>query len=671
MRSFFSISELTGPIHRRRCVHNVKNTANVMEIEEEEEIQTGWTLQNEPKVSAVETVRARCVQAQENPAEFFDQFIELVEELQGRSTVFRLLQGKGLLTPAWQARGMVPRLRDFAEATQLSMEDANWKFRVLDHKPARDIVSSILDALCTSIEESIALFDLTKGAPWEIHVMILAFFDVVELRRLRALFSFVGYEERVAQELEHRRTKTLRQFRTSVIVLEYINGILWDLASARKKQESLPRRIDELSAEVEFWIGTPSTRGKELNAQLNALRKELRDLETKENQLIDRLRVVLNGNPALDQTAFVHDAFRGQRFQAPAELPIHNSTTPLLLAMALDLGDVALQLLKNGADINFPAPIIIDDYAFDEIPPLTLSVMVFFFHRRRRAPAEHLYLRLLQGEDALWDAPDIDARTKGRFQKVNTIGAFEQFVEGYTALHLAIVSEVHEPIEQLIQAGADVNLALPNGYTPLSLAAEQEGAFGVRVIIALTKAKADPNNRIADPNGEKPRAHPLMVALRAPTLQDIPEIDLDILEQLIQIPGMDLSIILPASGNIITILTWEMSRSPIDTPYQDELYNIVQRLANRGDVNVDVPGNFPFEKTPLRIAIANQHAALAVLFLDAGANVLALDERGKIPLDIVDDIVEDSQFIAFEFLELQTKLREMTKTARIKTQKGT
>ncbi len=639
------------------------------EEEEEKPPSTGWTLQNEANIPVVELVRRRCAQAKDNPGEFFDFYLGLVEELRGKTEVLYLLRTAHLLTMEWRVHERVPRLQDIAKATGVPMERADWKFRVVEHPPARTWINGILDVLCAEVEQSVQFFTpTTESLPPELRSTILSFFDVSALRRNRVLFSLVNYAQVVEAELVHRRTRTLQQFRTSELVLQHINRILWDLANTRKEKQSIPFHIEQISRTIDLVMAQPPSQEEQLRGRLAALRAQKTKWENmlqEEPQLTDRLRIVLYGNPMLDEIASVHDAY-GKMFSDPVELLVNVETTPLLLAMALNLGDVAIQLLENGADINFSAPVIVEEYAFDEVSVLALSVVVFFLQRQRAPPADHLYLRLLQGEDALWTAPDVDMRTAGRFRKVIGPGHMEDLGEGYTALHLAMLFKVVEVVRHLIAAGADVNLALTNGYTPLSMAAEQGGEFGLRMIVELTKAHADPNNRIADPEGARPRAHPLMVVLLDPG--DIQSIDLNVLEALIAFPKMDLSFVLPDEGNILTILTEKLRAA--DAVMRGSLIRIITRLVDRG-VDVNVPHTIPMLGTPLHSALSALEPELALRFLEAGADALALDAFHLTPLDRVKAMIEDREFMEIEFFELQAKLEDLTRAAGVTQQHHT
>ena len=203
--------------------------------------------------------------------------------------------------------------------------------------------------------------------------------------------------------------------------------------------------------------------------------------------------------------------------------------------------------------------------------------------------------------------------------------------DGTTALHWAIQHDDQEVARALIAAGAAVDAANRYGVTPLALAATNGSAPMVEVLLA---AGAAPDAPI--PGGDTP----LMLAARTGRADVVGLLlaagaDVDATEQW---RGQTALMWAAAEGHaeVITALAaagaWVETRSwsdvsPLMFAVREGQAGAVQALLAAG-ADVNAPGDG--DTSPLGLAIINAHYALAEMLLNAGADPNADDPRGSL-----------------------------------------
>ncbi len=257
---------------------------------------------------------------------------------------------------------------------------------------------------------------------------------------------------------------------------------------------------------------------------------------------------------------------------------------------------------------------------------------------------------ILPSAAAAADAPLLDAARSGDAARVGALldqGADVQAAapDGTTALHWAARAASPEAVKHLLAAGADAESANRYGITPLALAAQSGEAA---IVGALLAAGADPNT--ATPAGETV----LMVAARTGR---VPVLD--------QLLAAGATVDATESWRGQTALMWAAAENNAEavarllaagadvearssgglTPLlfavrEGQLEATQALLAGGADVNAGVnnttagTGSYTPAATghtsPLALAVINAHYALAADLLDAGADPNAYDARGSL-----------------------------------------
>ena len=232
-----------------------------------------------------------------------------------------------------------------------------------------------------------------------------------------------------------------------------------------------------------------------------------------------------------------------------------NCDTPLHIAAALGFVNVAMKLLRAGADIN----------------------------------AEDLYSNTLMMNAALHGHAKLVALLLGWRARVNAVNK-----SGYTALHLAVI-EGHTAVSSfLLEWGADARARGDNDHTPLSLAVKK----GHTAIVALL-LEAGADARISDEYGPG-QASRLKDALEA--LEALSELDDREREDLV-------------AGNAGELL----KKIELELPLKEAISSgdlVLVALLTKHGADVNGSGN---SDAPLVRAVQRGDAVIVTLLLDAGA----------------------------------------------------
>ena len=202
--------------------------------------------------------------------------------------------------------------------------------------------------------------------------------------------------------------------------------------------------------------------------------------------------------------------------------------------------------------------------------------------------------------------------------------------DGTTALHWAIQHDDQDVAQALIAAGAAVDTANRYGITPLALAATNGSA---PMVNALLKAGAAPD--VASPGGDTP----LMLAARTGRVDVVGLLlaagaDVDATEQWKGQNALmwaaaeghaEVITALAAAGSSVETHAWS-NVSPLMFAVREGHADAVQALLAAG-ADVNAPGDG--DTSPLGFAMINAHYELAAMLLRAGADPNADDPRGS------------------------------------------
>jgi uncharacterized protein len=219
----------------------------------------------------------------------------------------------------------------------------------------------------------------------------------------------------------------------------------------------------------------------------------------------------------------------------------------------------------------------------------------------------------LQARNRLGDMPLAVAAKAGRKEFVAQLahrGADlnSKNVEGATPLLLAAQAGRKEVALQLIDAGADVNLADLRGETPLIVSAYNRDATVAERLLAR---KADP--KPADATGK-----PAIVYAAAKGAKRIVQMLLD--------AGVDVNATYDAN---LTVLMWAAGHA--DNAPEAEGLSTVSLLIERG---ARVNERDDRGRTPLMIAVGQNHVDIARALMTAGADASLRDNAGKSAADL-------------------------------------
>ncbi|CAF3714085.1 unnamed protein product [Rotaria sordida] len=124
------------------------------------------------------------------------------------------------------------------------------------------------------------------------------------------------------------------------------------------------------------------------------------------------------------------------------------SFTPLLQAIEKKRSEIVEELIRAGADVNFPPR----NPAHRGLTPLILAIV--------------------NGTDEISQC------------LINSLCSLNQHVEdGYTALHYSVLMSRHPTIKSLLKAGARTNVRSIYGVTPMTLAILSDDPYSVKILI--------------------------------------------------------------------------------------------------------------------------------------------------------------------------------------------
>jgi hypothetical protein len=181
--------------------------------------------------------------------------------------------------------------------------------------------------------------------------------------------------------------------------------------------------------------------------------------------------------------------------------------------------------------------------------------------------------------------------------------------QGRAALHRAVLDGDAKLAGRLIDAGAKIDVVMPNGVTPLMVAAHVKNADLAELLLS---AGADP--RIATPRGST-ALHYAAVSGSEPIAQLLLERDIEVDAQK---PG----------GTTPLILACQFG-------HQDIAALLI-------DAEADVDTQLKSGLTGLMLAAQNGHLNVVVLMTEAGANTSLEDEEGRTATDFAEQMGHDA-----------------------------
>ena len=203
--------------------------------------------------------------------------------------------------------------------------------------------------------------------------------------------------------------------------------------------------------------------------------------------------------------------------------------------------------------------------------------------------------------------------------------------DGTTALHWAVLRDDQDAVRQLIGAGAHADAANRYGVTPLALAATNGSAALVEALLA---AGADAET--ASPGGDTP----LMVAARTGRV-DVLRLLLDAgaaVDPTETWKGQTALMWAAAEGHAEAVQTLVAAGADVEARSNGRLTPLLfavregqtdaVRALLRAGADVNAPARD--DTTPLGLAVINAHYELAGLLLDAGADPNPEDPRGSL-----------------------------------------
>ena len=203
--------------------------------------------------------------------------------------------------------------------------------------------------------------------------------------------------------------------------------------------------------------------------------------------------------------------------------------------------------------------------------------------------------------------------------------------DGTTALHWAVLRDDQDAVRQLIGAGAHADAANRYGVTPLALAATNGSAALVEALLA---AGADAET--ASPGGDTP----LMVAARTGRV-DVLRLLLDAGAAVAPTEtwkGQTAVMWAAAEGHAAAVQTLVAAGADVEARSNGRLTPLLfavregqtdaVRALLRAGADVNAPARD--DTTPLGLAVINAHYELAGLLLDAGADPNPADRRGSL-----------------------------------------
>ncbi len=576
-----------------------------------------WKWAQDPSISLVTIIQENCKLAQQDPILYYDLLLEIAERKFGTSRILQVV-AEAVVGTGFQVHDQSPRLRNVASAFGIDLDQKGWMEAVRRNEPASELIRTILAQVCAFLEAQMDEFRFVTSqnrSVWRSYIQVI---DVDMLRKSGLFFREQGLEPEVIDELARRRVAIQHQYGSPELVVAHLNRLLLALSVLREFISS-EKRIIKQKSEIEIPAllregRITFTQMSTETAFLLVREEKVKKREHRERAVYQEIKTILWSNPNVD-IAMVTEDFN---LELPLRVrifrpPIEQTLSPLNLAIGRDLPDMAVELLQNGADVNYASSAIIGKegdffYAFDHVSPLALAILLYAWRKRL------LFTRILQRGGILWKTPDVNAMPIRFGPMVPEPGT--RFLNlhpshmivlhsGLSPLLLALYFhsartpggdvrfDMDIAIAQLLDYGADVNMVSVRGLSALSIAASHNDGARMRDLLA--------RGAHVNVSEASNRLQPLFV------LASRNRIDFDLLWDFVHEPKVDLTIDVPNQGNLINMLLTFRYRTG-----KNNTYRIVAYLIQQG---VSVEETTAMQSTALMLALDAQASDIVELVL--------------------------------------------------------